>query len=51
MINKDYSILYDIITMDIINTNRMKSLYKNSTTIKTNGYQDFSNMLSVFGKN
>lgn len=51
IIDADYQMLYDVVTMDLVNINRMKSLYLNDNqTPKTIGYQDFSNMYATIGK-
>jgi hypothetical protein len=51
IIDADYQMLYDVVTMDLVNINRMKSLYLNDNQkTKTIGYQDFSNMYATIGK-
>lgn len=51
--DKNYSILYEIIEQDLTNANRMQSVYQRSSEplIKPVGYQDFSALWYVLGKN
>lgn len=50
LIDKDYSILYDIISMELVNINRMKRQYFKIDKLKTIGYQNFSDMYATIGK-